>query len=181
MTRSAGRFPSQVSVEAPPPYTEASSDVQALGRPSKDSVTPSTTAETSRDATADVPPGVHLVKAPYKLRHKNSSIIRDFLVFDGDPINPFVPDITLRTKNALLHSRVYINAQEWGRPVSIFARTKNSDLILGIVSVLVYFASFSSMANCHVNSTRCKLTRLFVCDPLLRTVRSCDSSSIRSV
>jgi hypothetical protein len=94
-----------------------------------------------------VPPGVHLVKAPYKLRRKNSSIIRDFLVYDGDPIDTFVPDIRLRTKNALLHSAVYIKAQEWGRPVSIYARTKNTDLILSIVSVLVHFVSVFSMAN----------------------------------
>jgi hypothetical protein len=90
---------------------------------------------------------VHLVQAPYRLRRKNSSIIRDFLVFDGDPADTYVPDVRLRTKNALLHSAVYINAEEWGRPVSIHARTKNSDLILGIVRALVLFIRVLSKAN----------------------------------
>jgi hypothetical protein len=191
MTRSARQGATQVSLEPPPPYTEASSDVllsraaqstvsslptetsvkpapsllvglkAAYSRTStnlqrnapscergaslEDSASPSSAAETSRDAV-DVPPGVELVQAPYELRRKNSSIFRDFLVLGGDPVDTSVPDVRLRTKNALLQSAVYINAQEWDRPVSIHARTKNSDLRLGIVSALVHFPGVLSRA-----------------------------------
>ena len=193
MTRSAIRVASQVSLEAPPPYTEASSDaLLSRSTPStvsslpaeysvnpaplrsaglkaassristklrrsaapcerrkslEDSAPPSSAAESSTDATADVPPGVQLVQAPYQLKRKNSSIFRDFLVFEGDPVDTYVPDVRLRTKNALIYSAVYINAQDWGRPVSIHARTKNSDLILGIVRVLVLSINVLSKAN----------------------------------
>ena len=110
---------------------------------SEDSVSHFSIAETSGDATVDLPPGVHAVLAPYKLRRKNSNIICDFLVFDGGSTDTYTPDIELRTKNALLDSAVYIDSQDWGRPVSIHARTKNSDLILGIVSSRVHFDTIS--------------------------------------
>ena len=111
----------------------------------EDSATPSSTAETSRDAS-DVPSGAQLVQAPYQLKRKNSSIFCDFLLFGGDPADTSVPDMRLQTKNALLQSAIYINAQKWDRPVSIDARTKNSDLRLGIVSALVRFPGVWSKA-----------------------------------
>lgn len=105
------------------------------GRPLEGSTTSSSVVAVARDATSDVPPGAHLVKAPYELKQKNSSIYRDLLVFASDTVNTSVPDVRLRTKNALIQSAVYVNAQYWGRPVSVHAETKNADLILGVVSV----------------------------------------------
>lgn len=116
-----------------------------------DSAASSRVTEPLKDTEADVPAGVQLVQAPYKLRRKNSDIIRDFLVFKGDVADTYQPDVRLRTKNALLQSAVYINDQNWERPVSIHARTKNSDLVLSIVGASVHFVG--RMANVNVTPT----------------------------
>lgn len=194
MTRPVRTMRKEVSVEAPPPYGEVTNDASLSASlraasspkpiksprstlpceretPSKDSTTYPWVAETSTGTINDIPPGTELVQAPYELQHKNSSIIRDFLVFDSNPTDTLLPDVSLRTKNALINSRVYVNEQEWARPVSIYTRTKNADIILGVVRLLVLFVLDLPNANVPVYSIRSRLARLSVCEPPPRTVR----------
>lgn len=118
------------------PVPETSKTQPFLNDPA-DPADPSDSSHPEQDPRSTIPSDIQRVKAPLLIKQNNSSIIANYLVLkddahSGKPSGD--PDISLQTSNGKIASAVYVEDNNWSRPVAVEACTKNGSVTMAVVS-----------------------------------------------